>query len=180
MNLFRVASSPYHCARALDDIRLNKMILETAQMLSTAARKHAPPEWISEHELYRPTHANLPVPLWIAEGRENYTWTLAYLQSLFAERRFRLSRGHATERLYLSLAKASEFLPESSYTQQPYCGIKDYSSEGLFRGYRLTLIDKWLEDEIQSKRNPHKHPPSWIKRGEPDWFSRAMFQRYLL
>lgn len=43
MNIFATDVSPVACAKALDDKRVVKMVLETAQMLSTAMHMHNAP-----------------------------------------------------------------------------------------------------------------------------------------
>ena len=67
MNIFILDRDPlksaqYHCDKHM------KMILESAQMLSTVLGGP-----------YKPTHANHPCTLWVAKSRQNamYLWTLA-------------------------------------------------------------------------------------------------------
>lgn len=43
MNIFATDISPVACAKALNDKRVVKMVLETAQMLSTAVHMHNAP-----------------------------------------------------------------------------------------------------------------------------------------
>ncbi len=65
MQLFVTDINPAVCARHLDDVRLNKIIVESAQLISTSH-----PELI--HKPYKATHINHPLVVWISEDIENY------------------------------------------------------------------------------------------------------------
>ena len=58
MNLFVTSLSPTLSAQSLCDIRLRKMILETAQLLCTELRRRG-----ADYMPYRPTHPMHPVTL---------------------------------------------------------------------------------------------------------------------
>ena len=64
MNIFVPYPDSMKCAEALDDLRLNKMILETAQLLSTAARFHG---YVGN--VYGSTHINHPCSVWARQTR---------------------------------------------------------------------------------------------------------------
>lgn len=51
MNIFVTSSCPFECARTLDDVRVNKMVLETAQLLATAHHQLGS----GTYEMYRAT-----------------------------------------------------------------------------------------------------------------------------
>jgi len=60
MNIFVVSPDTMECAKALDDLRLNKMIIETAQLLSTAMRVQG----YTGNDIYKSTHVNHPCAVW--------------------------------------------------------------------------------------------------------------------
>lgn len=71
MNIFILDPNPiiaaeYHC-----DQHLHKMILESAQMLSTAAHIHFPQ--LRGH-IYAPAYQNHPCTVWVCESRSNMVW----------------------------------------------------------------------------------------------------------
>lgn len=81
MNIFILDESPevaasYHC-----DQHKNKMILESAQMLSTIVHKFDPAAH-KFYNLYKPTHANHPCTLWLAESVGNVHWLLRLVTAL--------------------------------------------------------------------------------------------------
>ena len=60
MNIFITSFDSKEAASHLDDLRLNKMILETAQLLSSAYR-----HLFGDNELlYKDTHFNHPCAIW--------------------------------------------------------------------------------------------------------------------
>lgn len=83
MNLFWLETDslghldPDASARSLDNCRINKMAVETAQILSTAVRLNSfvfPDEKFSL--LYEPTHRNHPCVKWAAESSANFELTV--------------------------------------------------------------------------------------------------------
>jgi len=72
MNIFASHPSPLHSALVLDDKRVVKMVLESAQMLSTAISQRgccAP---------YRENHVNHPCSVWVRSTQGNYFWLLQH------------------------------------------------------------------------------------------------------
>jgi len=56
----------YHC-----DTHVNKMLLESAQLLNTALHKNGAEE---QHTFYQPTHKNHPWTKWAARRYDNWEW----------------------------------------------------------------------------------------------------------
>ena len=86
MNIFYTNKNPRLSAEYLDDLRLNKMILESCQMLSTTLHclVENPPE-----NLYKRTHENHPCSKWTRESKENFKWHLELLCYMQAEKLYR-------------------------------------------------------------------------------------------
>lgn len=100
MNIFVLDYNPtlaaqYHCDR-----HVVKMILETAQLLSTA---HHVWGLRSAAKVYRPTHVNHPCALWARQTPLNYAWAYSLLKALCTEYTFRYNKTHKTEALLESL-----------------------------------------------------------------------------
>ena len=76
MNLFVTHSCPKKSAKYLDDKRVVKMLLETAQLLCTTAWE------LGIEAPYKPTHKNHPVTKWVRESRANFIWTCQYFAAL--------------------------------------------------------------------------------------------------
>jgi hypothetical protein len=79
MNIFAVSDCPIECAKALDNKRLVKMVLETAQLLCGAVvvcGGQAP---------YKLTHRNHPAAVWTRKSQGNYVWLIEHFKALGAE-----------------------------------------------------------------------------------------------
>lgn len=166
MNIFIVSNNQTECAIALDDLRLRKMIVETAQMLSTAIRMQPEFSYVSylwDHKIYKKTHENHPCAIWVRAQTANYVWALGLLNKMLEEYKHRFNKLHKTGTIYNSLAswvdKVGKWELEES--PAPKCFHPDISRDlELREGYRRTLIIKWIND---------KRPPKWTNREIPEW-----------
>lgn len=154
MNLFASDPCPYLSAQALDDKRVVKMVLETAQLLSTAV--HHGMVFASD-EVYRPAYANHPVAIWVRAHPLNLGWTYWHLHALIEEYRLRFDRQHASERVLRAL-----IVPDKVPCKPPaFCNCTPYPELPVHGAYRHTLRLKWAND---------KRPPTWRVRGAPIWY----------
>ena len=159
MNIFVVDQDTMKCAQALDDLRLNKMIIETAQLLSTAMRVQG----YAGNDIYKSTHVNHPCAIWARESSENYRWLLLYMSDLVEERNRRTGKDHKSYQIFNTLCGGPKLMPQGPMTQFANCSAylyADFNKTGIFRAYQLTLIDKWAKD---------KRPPKWTNASKPSW-----------
>jgi hypothetical protein len=137
MNIFYLDDNPataahYHC-----DKHVVKMILESAQLLSTAHRVldgemgqqlsknnrkikiWTLPDW-REDVLYKTAHYNHPCAIWVRKSIENYKWLYNLLTALCAEYRTRYGKVHATEtKLLEDLSYPPDNIPKVPFTEPP-------------------------------------------------------------
>jgi hypothetical protein len=158
VNIFASSDDPVACARALDDKRVNKMIVESCQILSTVLHLKG----CGSPDLYKPAYVNHPILLWSAQDARNYAWLFRHVRALFDERAFRTgNRRHLSQRLMPLLGRHAR-------TKRPPTGFlnctpfKDCAD--VHAAYRATLCDKWRTDI---------RPPVWSRRGPPDFFRPA-------
>lgn len=159
MNIFVVSPDTHECAKALDDLRLNKMIVETAQLLSTAMRECG---YVVD-DIYKTTHVNHPCAVWARASDANYRWLLIYMSDLVEERQYRTGKGHKSYDIFNTLCGGPKLMPPGQLTPFANCSaytFADFNPTGIFRAYQLTLIDKWAKD---------KRPPKWTNRQKPSW-----------
>lgn len=103
MNIFALSDSPHESAIWQHDRHVVKMILESAQMLSTWARSDSanlalvPPQ--HRDSLYKSTHVNHPCNIWLRDSRVNVVWLALHLDSLVSEYHRRFQKVHATDSL---------------------------------------------------------------------------------
>lgn len=141
MNIFITNLNPALAPKDLDDKRLVKMILETAQLLSTSINFYggAGP--------YRTTHLNHPCAVWTRTSRANYLWLLDYFihaneeyTSRFPGRTYKSYHYLPTFRDGVKLIPAGQFTPPVNLTP--------FKTLPLTEAYRQCLIKKWAEDKV--------------------------------
>jgi len=86
VNIFLTDPDPLQCAINLDDKRVNKMLLETAQLLSSAINIRT---GSVQRGLYRNTHVNHPCAVWTRSSRRAFMWMLVHGFSLADEYAYR-------------------------------------------------------------------------------------------
>ena len=74
MNIFYLDEDPILAAQMHCDKHVVKMILESAQLLSTAHRLLDGNKLADERGLYKATHINHPSSIWVRKSSENYYW----------------------------------------------------------------------------------------------------------
>ena len=157
MNLFITSKCPIECAKFLDDKRVVKMVLETAQLLSTALR-------LNDYEgddVYRMTHKGHPCTKWVAQTRMNYLWAVQHLQALCAEYTKRYGKVHKCDDMIIKFLAKAHYVPAGCQTPFVNCaansalGISYKSLVDVTRAYKLYLNDRWDND---------KRTPTWYGR----------------
>lgn len=128
MNIFYLDENPFWAASYQCDKHVVKMILESAQMLSTV--RGGP---------YKPTHAKHPCTLWVQDGAENYRWLWRHAVGLCGEYRNRYRKVHACEKVILDLFQPpanliSRFTPPAQAMPEKY---KDPDPVKAYRQYYL-------------------------------------------
>ena len=94
MNIFYLHSDPVTCAEWHCDKHVVKMILEYAQLLSTA---HHEVDGTPSINCYKSTHRNHPSAIWARTNRKNYRWLWRLLDATATEYTHRYGKVHATK-----------------------------------------------------------------------------------
>ena len=164
VNIFATDRDPAKSAQALDDLRLNKMILESVQMLAVALAEHGCP--MSELPLKKdgtPFKAkgwgSHPCTVWAKYSVENYRWLVAHTHELIMEKFRRTGKLHSMNRNMPRLHSGAQYMP--------LAGPLEFANSSLFKdnrdviqAYKETMIVKWTND---------KRPPRWTNSDAPDW-----------
>ncbi len=159
MNIFASFPDAKTSAIVLDDSRVVKMTLETAQLLSQAVLLHG-----GDHpSLYGITHHNHPCAKWCRKNDQNFSWLVSHGFALADEYTRRFSRRHASRNVIKAASKFLELLPKADDL------VFDFDSSGWTVGdvhanYRRCLVEKWKVDIRK---------PKWTTRPVPSFFSSA-------
>ena len=164
MNIFVTDPDPVISAQTLCDKHVVKMVLESAQMLSTAWREYSS-EYADEHELYKTAHLNHPCSIWVRLARENYRWLYKHFVALCEEYTHRYEKSHASARLKGPLMWAS-FNPRSvlAKIEEPYGFVlampDEYKSDDVFDSYQKYLINE-KQHFAKWEKDPSRKPTWW-------------------
>lgn len=93
MNLFIVDFDPIVAGTVLPDRLGTKMVLELAQMLSTACRVHG----VDDNNLYKVAHINHPCSKWVRETQDNFLWAYEHGIALAEEYTRRYGKFHKSQ-----------------------------------------------------------------------------------
>lgn len=165
MNIFFLDSSPSKAAKFHNDKHVVKMILETAQLLSTA---HAvlDNEGKQVEGMYKPTHVNHPCVVWIRDSTVNYDWTFVLFNSLLLEYTHRYGKIHKCAGLFMDLCHRPRniLLPENAeqknYTSVPALAMpEEYKSSNPVESYRKYYMGE------------KRHIAKWTNREIPYWWA---------
>lgn len=91
MNIFAVHEDPRLAALELPDKLIPKMIVESAQMLSTAHRVLDGDEKANMLQLYKKAYENHPSTIWVRQDAMNYWWLWMHALTLCEEHKWRFS-----------------------------------------------------------------------------------------
>lgn len=165
MNIFMTHPSPVQSARWLDDVRVNKMLTESCQLLSTAIRICSRDDPSLCRGIYKTTHKNHGCAVWVRSGRDNYIWLATHAMELYCLYNQKNNRVHASLAVLERLMPLDYIIEEG--TTEPYNATRnkehniDFGDEAnIFVAYRKYLVARWEHD---------KRRPTWHGRGKPFW-----------
>lgn len=156
INIFYLDHDPILAARYHGDKHLVKMTVETAQMLSTAHHVHSG----ALQGLYKPTHRNHPMTVWVRKTRSNYEWTYQFFQAMCDEFTFRRDKIHATSRLLEPLLIPPTGISKGAITDVPLCMPEEFHLSCPVESYRKYYHSKWQEGIVSY--NWGRPIPDWL------------------
>lgn len=175
MNIFALDSDPIKSAQMMVDKHVVKMILETAQLLSTAHRILDGTQYVDktktgrnvkrwrlpdarENIMYSATHINHPSAVWCRASNNNYNWLYCHFLGLLSEYSYRYGKIHKCQSMVESL-KNPPFNIRVFYKTPVTPAMPDQ--------YKVP------HDSVASYRNYYKHGKThlhkWTKREVPEW-----------
>tara|TARA_Y100001937_G_scaffold55310_1_gene76233 strand:+ start:1334 stop:1909 length:576 start_codon:yes stop_codon:yes gene_type:complete len=189
MNIFILHNDPVIAAQDQCDKHVVKMIVESAQMLSTAHRMidgtvekrpsksgktnvsyYRLPDK-REDILYKAVHFNHPCSVWSRESCCNYSWHYEHFIALCKEYTYRYGKVHSTEtklkdmlkKLPSNINRTGGMTPfKLAMQSNPECVVYDLGGVNAVETYR---------NFYQTKQKRFKM--EWTKRNAPRWFKHA-------
>lgn len=178
MNIFYTDHNSHVAAVNLCDKHVVKMIVETAQMLSTAHRvldgvetrrpsksgKRMVKYWehpLYDDVLYKATHVNHPSNIWIRHNFANYSWANMHFCSLCLEYKRRFGgNAHSTwTKLGSIITRAPQNIKYGNLTPILQAMPEEFKQPDGVEAYRAYY---------RSKKDVMKM--NWTNRPGPEWF----------
>jgi len=176
MNIFVLDRNPTIAAQQMCDKHVVKMIVESAQMLSTCHRmadgeletrpsvsgKRMVPyyrldDW-RESKLYKAVHFKHPCNIWLRESVNNYQWLFKHFGALLREYRLRYDKNHKCEDLYDALVWVPQNIPFIPQTEFAQAMPDEYKQKDVVLAYR-SYYNKFKSDIAK-----------WKSGYIPEWF----------
>ena len=144
MNIFFLHRDPQWAANALCDKHVPKMLLESAQMLSTAVQNYTD----RIEELYKPAYPNHPMTKWVGFNRDCFRWALENAVFISQEYCKRFKKLHKSSRIINNIYDNNyiDDIPEGysmkynkfnmSITEPPQCMPDEYKDKDYVIAYR--------------------------------------------
>jgi len=165
MNIFVTSPCPVKSAVDLDDRRVIKMILESAQILSTAIFVRS---GMLYQDIYKPTHQKHPCTIWATTSLGNWQWLYCHMSALCEEYTFRYGKVHKSSFLmpklldYKNLCNfEGELTPFANCTRSESLGVDFREVKDVHHAYKLYMCAKYSS-------NPQR--TNWTNRSAPEWF----------
>ena len=178
MNIFFLSLDTKEAARWHHDQHVIKMVIESAQLLSTAWHV-LNPEYVKREpngatfllggkRIFGPSHVNHPMAIWVRESTANYQYCWNLGLDLADEYYHRWGqfhsepRRHNTQTILETLGDIPPAIPEAvGITKPPLCMPDEYKQDDPFKAYReyydlVKLVNK----------------PTYTNRETPPWATK--------
>jgi len=184
MNSFYLDHNVRKCAEMHNNKHCVKMILEYAQILSTAHRVLDGTKTVQlsasgrkatryildgdvNHILYTATHVSHPSNIWVRQSRENYIWLSNMLIALCEEYTYRYGKTHKVEReglCFVLLKNVPKNIGDKGWSEPTPAMPDDCKVPG-------NSIASYRQYYIKNKT----HLADWKNRKVPDWYANLQF-----
>jgi hypothetical protein len=157
VNVFVLSWHPEKAAEYHADKHVVKMIVETAQLLSTA--HHVLDDALCIGGIYKKTHENHPCAVWARENIANYQWLHKLGVALLDEYTKRYSKHHKTSSVMETLQVSPWRIPDGVQTPFAQAMPDVYKHEDPVVAYR-----RYYQGEKASIATwRHSKRPWWFK-----------------
>jgi hypothetical protein len=135
MNIFFLDKAPKKSAQYLCDKHVPKMVLESAQMLSTALHSHT--MGISTG-IYKEAYPNHPMTKWVGFNRDCFRWALENALHIGAEYLRRFGKRHKSMNIINTIYDNNyiDDIPDGFFKKPPQCMPDKYKHKNYVTAYR--------------------------------------------
>lgn len=170
MNIFFIDRCPIKSAQQLCDKHVVKMVLETAQMCSTAMHDwHSSPDTMVDYptdllkNIYKPAYQNHPMTKWVRDLNCNLVWAIRHGLAIGEEYKYRYDKDHNSTSILQKIKDYMEhmgwwiILEDNRHSKPPQCMPDEYKCDDYVEAYRNYY------------RKDKAHILKWTNREKPEW-----------
>lgn len=165
MNVFYTNENPSICAMEHCLKHQTKMIVEYAQLLSTA--HHELDGECAIQGIYKSTHKHHPSSIWVRESSDHYQYVYDLLENLCNLYTERKGKVHKTSEKLGILCNQPANIERKGFVEPPKAMPDEFKSLDTIEAYKAYLNDKWLEwiTRVKPLAVKFQHSaPSWVSQ----------------
>jgi hypothetical protein len=114
MNIFVLDLDPVKAAKAMDCVRVPKMVTESAQMMASALRRHGATDeqmpLTKKGTPYKGGYHHHPCTVWAGDSMGNYQWLADHAIALCIEYKLRFGKIHACQAPIMKMDSMDVFI----------------------------------------------------------------------
>lgn len=165
MNIFVLDTNPTIAATMMCDKHIPKMVLESAQMMAQALRRHGATDeqmpLTKSGTPYKGGHPHHPCTVWAGDSRANFYWLADHALALCEEYTTRFGKTHACE-------QPIKQMNDMSYRIRP-------NNVRVLTPFALAMPDEYRDDDAVKAYRRYYHSKTFAKweKGTPApaWWS---------
>ena len=163
MNIFVLDKDPVKAARAMDCVRVPKMVTESAQMMASALRRHGATDeqmpLTKSGTPYKGGYHHHPCTVWAGESQENWMWLAHHAMQLCEEYYKRFNKMHACTDPIYHMIGLQKIIPNTELTPFAQAMPDEYKDDDPVVAYRAYYMSKM--DSPGGVHYRHTSPPDW-------------------
>lgn len=129
MNIFVLDTDPTVAAHMHCDKHVPKMVVEAAQMMASALRRHGATDeqmpLTKAGKPYKGGYAHHPCTVWAGDSRANFWWLATHAQALYCAYQLRFGKKHACADPIDQMQALADSIPE--YTGTSHTGLTPFA-----------------------------------------------------
>tara|TARA_R100001079_G_scaffold109774_1_gene83451 strand:- start:616 stop:1122 length:507 start_codon:yes stop_codon:yes gene_type:complete len=140
MNIFVLDINPFIAAQCMDDVRVPKMCVESAQMMASALRRYGATDeqmpLTKAGKPYRGGYKHHPCTVWAGDSRANFQWLAHHAEALLDEYYHRFGKVHACHNPIYQMSSMRDIIPEGDLTTFAQAMPDEYKDDDVVKAYR--------------------------------------------
>jgi hypothetical protein len=140
MNIFVLDENPVTAAKYMDDVRLPKMCVESAQMMAASLRRHGATDeqmpLTKAGKPYKGGYKHHPCTIFAGDSRDNFMWLSHHALALCDEYIGRFNKVHACHGPIKLMSTMLHIIPEGGLTPFAQAMPDEYKDDDVVKAYR--------------------------------------------